>query len=130
MKISRTRWGSLCAAGLALFLGGCGSGGQARVVPTAIDPAAAGKAAIQAYDTDGDGSISGAELDKCPALKSALSRFDTNGDGKVTADTIAARIEKWQITKVAIMPLLPLAVELDGKPLEGALVTCDPEPFL
>jgi len=93
------------------------------------DPTAAGAAAIAMYDTNHDGVISGAELDQCPALKRALKFYDTGGDGKVTAANIAARIRKWQADKVGGW-IFAIHVTLDGKPLEGATVTFDPEPFL
>jgi len=93
-------------------------------------PSAAGKRAIELYDTNGDGVISGAELDKCPALKRALSRYDTGGDGKVTAENIAARIQTWKNAKSAGLVHLVVRLTLDGEPLSGATVTLDPEPFL
>ena len=122
------RWSSLAALGLALLAAGC-SKQPTRVTPAAIDAAAAGKAAIAAYDKNGDGVISGNELDKCPALKSALKFYDHDGDGKVTAEAITARIQKWQASKQALVSVT-LAIELDGQKLEGANVTLDPEPFL
>jgi len=101
----------------------------ARLTPPGIDAAAAGKAAIAAYDKNGDGVISGDELDKCPAIKSSLKRYDNDGDGKVTAEAIAARIKKWQATRIGAMPV-QISLELDGEKLDGATVTLEPEAFL
>ena len=62
-------------------------------------------------------------------LPPAISRYDTNGDRKVTAANIAARIEKWQSSKVAIASL-SVVLSLDGQPLADAKVTAEPESFL
>jgi hypothetical protein len=108
---------------------GCSAGTPTRVEMAAISPADAGAKAIELYDTNHDGVISGDELKKVPALKVALARFDTSGDGKVTAGNIAARIQSWHDQKVAIISVF-VSVTLDGQPLDGATVTFEPEPFL
>ncbi len=72
------------------IVGGC-SAAPSRELPPAIGPSDAGQAAIDQYDANHDGVISGAELEKCPALAAAISRYDTSGDHKVTAANIAAR---------------------------------------
>ena len=48
-----------------------------------IDAAAAGKKAIEMFDTDKDGKLSGKELDKCPGLKSACVPTATGGASTV-----------------------------------------------
>ena len=93
-----------------------------------VSPADAAQAAIAQYDTNHDGVISGDELDKCPALKAAAKRYSNGGDGKITADSLASQIAKWK--GIASMSLCVVAVDLDGKPLDGATVTADPETFL
>jgi hypothetical protein len=100
-----------------------------RVRPPAIDASAAGRLAIQQYDTDGDGLIKGPELDKAPALKAAIKNLDTNGDGGVSADEIAARVTAWQETEVGTMSL-SCKVTYRGQPLQGATVKFIPEKFL
>jgi hypothetical protein len=107
---------------------GC-SHAPSRESAPAIDAQAAGAAAIDQYDANHDGAISGTELDKCPALKSALKHYDTNGDGKVTAATIADRIGLWQKSKAAVVTA-GVVIRLDGRPLSGANVTLEPEKFL
>lgn len=116
----------LLAIGLAMA--GC-SRGPARVRQPAIDPAAAAAKAVEAYDADRNGSIAGVELDASPALKSALERLDANRDGGVSADEITARIKAWKAMKTALTSVRCL-VTLDGRPLPGATVTFEPEPFL
>lgn len=100
-----------------------------RVDPPAIDPGGAAAKAIQTYDKNGDGAISGEELDAVPGIKSALKLYDKNSDGRVTADEIAARINVWKGSQVGIMSAA-CTVKIDGKPLEGAEVEFIPEEYL
>jgi hypothetical protein len=121
-------WLEYIAAALALIVS-CGCSKQpTRVAPPTIDATAAAAAALAEYDTNHDGVISGKELDRVPALKSALDRYG-KGTGKVTAEAIAERIHLWQDSKVALTNL-GVTVTLDGRPLDGATVTAEPEAFL
>ena len=113
---------------VAASAAGC-SRGPARVKQPAIDPAAAGARALEAYDSNRDGSIAGAELDASPALKSALTRFDANQDGGISAAEIAERIKAWKAMKTGLASVR-CQVLLDGKPLSGAVVDFVPEAFL
>lgn len=107
--------------------------GPTRVQPPGIDASAAGRLAIEKYDTDKDGVIKGAELDKAPALKAAIKRLDGSVDGKVdggvSADEVTARIRKWQESKLGKMSLV-CTVYRRGQPLVGATVKFVPEDFL
>jgi len=107
---------------------GC-SRGPARVQQPTIDAAASGARALEAYDTNRDGTIAGGELDASPALKSALERLDANHDGGVSADEIAARVNAWKAMRTCLASIR-CHLTLDGKPLSGATVTLEPEPFL
>ena len=106
---------------------GCSSR-PARMEPPAISASAAGAKAIEMYDTNKDGKISGAELDKCPALKSALARIDPSGEG-ITAADIAARIGVWQKSRAALVTIKCVVLH-NGSPLGGAVVKFVPEKFL
>ena len=111
------------------LLAGCGAGTPARISPPRIDAAGAAAAALQQYDKNHDGKLSGAELDACPALKSALPDM---GDGKqdsITAEMIAERIKTWQRTNVG-RKATSCKVTRNGQPLAGAQVTLVPETFL
>jgi hypothetical protein len=103
--------------------------GPRRIFPPNIDAAAAGKEAIRLYDKDKDGKISGKELDKCPGLKSAIDNLDPSGKEEITAQKIAARIKKWQDSKLGRMSL-GCRVTHNGKPLDGAEVRFVPEKYL
>lgn len=118
----------LALALIALISVGC-SGKPSRIHPPSINASSAGSAAMEQYDLNGDGKVAGEELEKAPSLKAGLSRLDTNGDGGVSADEVAARIVAWQDSKVGRMSGT-LTILANGKPLEGATVTLDPEEFL
>lgn len=114
--------------GLLAALAGC-SGGPSRVTPPNISPSGAASEAMTAYDQDGDGFIAGAELDGAPSLKAAMGTLDTNNDGKVSESEIEERIDAWLETNVGIT-MTTARVTMDGKPVEGAKVTFEPEAFL
>ena len=122
----RHPWFLFCLCLLVSFVG-CGRATPRLAVP-AIDAAAAGQAAIEQYDTNHDGVLSGAESDQCPGLKSSMKLY-AHGTGDITADDIAERIRKWQENRVC-MSQTAIKLTLDGKPLEGATVTAEPEKFL
>jgi hypothetical protein len=105
------------------------SRGPKRVYPPAIDAKKAGTKAIELFDKNKDGKLSGDELDKCPGLKAAMAQVDPDGKGEVTADMITARIVAWQNTKLGRMSLR-CSVMHNGEPLPGANVKFVPEPFL
>jgi hypothetical protein len=103
--------------------------GTATVKQPAINPATAGKLAMEQYDTNHDGKVDGEELDKAPALKAALPRLDTDGDGAVSADEVAARVNVWKGMQTG-MTTVACHVTLNGQPLADAKVTLEPEAFL
>ncbi|MBL9161476.1 MAG: hypothetical protein JNL18_01910 [Planctomycetaceae bacterium] len=115
-------------AGLMVALAGC-SGGPSRVQPPSISPSGAASEAMTAYDKDSDGFIAGPELDAAPGLKAAMATLDLDKDGKVSEDEISQRIEAWQATGLGIMSIT-CRVTMDGKPVDGATVTFEPETFL
>ncbi len=103
--------------------------GPRRVNQPGINASSAGSNAMEMYDTNGDGVVSGAELDKAPALKAALPRLDTNGDKGVSAEEVAARVNAWKEMRTG-MASVRCHVTLDGQPLVGAKVVFEPESFL
>jgi hypothetical protein len=103
--------------------------GPAPVTQPGIDPDDAGSQAMEMYDTNGDGKVAGDELEKSPSLKVALPRLDTNSDSGVSADEVAARVNAWKAMRTGLASVR-CQVTLDGKPLPGAQVVFEPEPFL
>lgn len=119
---------SLLGATLLAGMAGCG-GGPSRVTAPSISASGAASKAMTEYDKDGDGFIAGAELDAAASLKAAMATLDLDKDGKVSADEIEQRIETWQATKLGLMSIT-CRVTLDGKGVDGATVTFEPETFL
>jgi hypothetical protein len=119
-----SRWMLLCVFAIL----GC------RDVPTrvgqpSINAKRAGRAAIEQYDTDGDGAVSGAELEKAPSLNAALGLIDTDGDGRITAEEVTARVNKWKEAGAGVLSVR-CTVLLDGRPEPDVIVIYEPEKFL
>jgi len=115
-------------AGAALALVGC-MNTPARIEGPSIDPQGASQAAIKEYDKNGDGVLSKQELEQCPALLSAIDAYDANKDESISTEEVAARLKSWERSRVGITSA-SFYLKLDGRPLSGAKVTLDPEPFL
>jgi hypothetical protein len=122
-------FGLFLTAALFIFLNGC-ERGPGRIKPPPINASSAGKEAIETFDTNKDGKISGTEFDKVPSLKSNLKRLDANGDGAVTADEITDRIKFWQDVLKTGRQSIHCTVLHRGQPLAGADVKFVPEKFL
>jgi len=118
---------ALIAAAVLATNASC-SRGPRRILPPSINASAAGAKAIEMFDKNKDGKLSGEELDKCPGLKSALSTVDPSNQG-VTAEAITARIRAWQDSKLG-RTSLSCVVMHNGQPLGGAEIKLVPEKFL
>lgn len=119
---------SLLGASVLAAMAGCSSG-PSRVKPPSISASGAASEAMTMYDKDSDGFIAGPELDAAAGLKAAMETLDLDKDGKVSEDEIVKRIESWQATGLGVMSI-SCRVTLDGRPLEGAKISFEPEPFL
>ncbi len=98
--------------------------------PPKFDGEDAGIAAMKQYDTDGDGVVGGDELNHAPSLNFALDRLDEDQDDCISAAEVTRLIDdKWKQDAAGVIRI-KCVVELDGKPLDGATVTFDPENFL
>lgn len=111
-----------------VFVGGCFFSGRRVAAVPSFSPSAAAASAMEQYDTDHDGKLSGAELDACPSIKSALSKLDTGGDKAVTLENLTARMQAWKtgVTRIGVS----CTVLRDGKPLADAEVKFVPEKFM
>lgn len=123
MPRTRAAWFSL----LVMCCLGC-SGAQSRLAQPGIDSRAA-TAAIERYDSDGDGMIGGEELAKVPSFKAAMKRIDKDGDGKVSAAELEDRLAVWLNSQLALTRVVAV-VRQNGRPLADAEVTFVPESFL
>jgi hypothetical protein len=100
-----------------------------RINAPAFDPAAAAAKAMEFYDANKDGKISGEELDKAPGLKAALKVMRTDMEKGITADQISLRVQKWIDSRIG-RTSLHCMVTHNGQPLAGATVKFVPEKFL
>lgn len=107
-----------------------GCEGAKTVVPLIeISPAGVAAKALAAYDANQDGKIGGAELDKAYSINSALDMLGTDHQKGVTAEQIAARVQKWVDDKVGVVPVL-CNVARNGAPLADAEVKFVPDAFV
>ena len=128
MSRKRTVGLVLAFAAVVVVCAGCPRRPE-RIHPPSINASEAGKKAIEMFDANKDGKLSGEEFDKCPGLKSALAKIDANGTGEVTADMLTARIEAWQKSKLGRMSF-SCQVTRNGQPFAGAEVKFVPEKYL
>ena len=105
-------------------IGGCG---QAVKIPKA-DAEKIAQMAIELYDLDKDGAIGGKELEAAASVASAIVELDSDGDGKVVADDISYAVNSWNESGTQV-GMANCIVTKSGKPLKGATVTFEPEPF-
>ena len=63
------------------------------------------------------------------ALLATVKKHDAGHADSLTAEDIAARVDAWKQSG-GVLFSGRTKVTLDGKPLEGALVTWEPEPYL
>lgn len=124
------RWQGLVLFSLCIAL--AGSGCSHRPAPPKrpqIDPATASQQALELYDANHDGKVDAQELKKAPALAAMLPTADSNRDGALSAEEIANRVKAWLEAGTALIGS-PIAVSLDNKPLDKALVTFEPDKWL
>jgi hypothetical protein len=100
-----------------------------RVLAPSYNPKENAALAMELFDADKDGKISGAELDKAPGVKAALDVMNTDSEKGVTKQDIAKRIQSWMDSKVGRMTIA-CTVLRNGQPLSGATVKFVPEKFL
>ncbi len=115
---------SLCP----VIIFGC-SRGPSAIKPPRVNAAEAADAALLEFDTNADGVIGGEELNLAPGLRAGLAAFDTNGDNQIDGGEIKSRVTAWRDSKVGLITIR-CDVMLNDTPLEGAIVTYEPEKFL
>ena len=97
-----------------------------------IDPESAAQEAMTLYDKDGDGRLDRKELEASPPLRDLLENLkaaDHSHADSLSKEDIAARLEEWRKATATLLTVVA-TVYLDGKPVEGAAVTFEPETFL
>ncbi|RIK81814.1 MAG: hypothetical protein DCC67_07880 [Planctomycetota bacterium] len=94
-----------------------------------IDASAAASDAVSLADKNGDAGISKDEAQVAPSLNAEFDKYDADKDGKLVADEIKARIDSWTAQGAKVVPI-SFYVKMDGRPLAGAKVVLEPEPFM
>jgi hypothetical protein len=84
---------------------------------------------MERYDLDSDAVLNSDELKASPPLVDALAAYDTNGDGSLSKAELVEGMQSWAQRGIGAMAL-PFTVRLNGRPLAGAEVRLTPVPFL
>ena len=108
-------------------MAGC-SGRPERFAAPDVDHEDAASQAVELYDKSGDGDLDADELKACPAILAKLTAYDQNANGSVDSKEIAAHLG--QLLNGTGGTQLSAVVTLKGKPLSGANVVMEPEPYL
>jgi len=130
IRVSFRTWILLAAIGWAVTAG-CAN--APKPPPRfQLDPQQAAQEALTLYDKKGDGTLDLKELEASPPLLDLLRNLQAKSPGhpdSLTTADIAGRLEEWRKDPATLLPGMAM-VSLDDKPLQGAIVTYKPEPFL
>ena len=129
MIAASRRIAPLVGLGCAVIGGGGCLSRPERIEQAEVDPPAASQAAIEQYDTDGDGLLGSGELDAFPVARQNRQRYDGDGDGQISAAELEDRLTVIFDPQVALTTGI-CVVTMAGQPLEGATVRFVPEAFL
>jgi hypothetical protein len=115
---------------LLLFVASAGcSRGPARIPAPHVDPEAAADKAIELYDQNSDQRLDRTELAACPGICNMLSLYDQDGSGSVAHNEISQRLASLLESRIGLTQLRA-RVTYQGRPLSGAKVVLEPEPYL
>jgi EF hand len=127
MTTSCTKINLALLGALLLIVAGCG--GPSAITAPSVSGSSAASAAMEQYDTNSDGVISGDELKKAPCFVWLFDEIDTDSDKGISADEIESRIQLWKDRKAGLQPF-KLTLIYKKKPLKDARVILEPEAFL
>ena len=113
---------------VVLIAASCSRGPRA-IPSTRFRPKAVCAEAFELYDANGDEVLSTNELDASPGLKYAAKRNDTSGDGSLDRNEITIMVDGWNQKAIGLLTLR-CTVKYKRRPLQGAIVRLEPEPFL
>jgi hypothetical protein len=116
----------VCCLAAGVF--GC-SQGPTRVPAPSINPIAAAEQALELYDVDHDGALNEKELAQCPGILQRLTTYDQNENHRVDREEIVDRIANWVKSRIGLTQVIS-TVTYQGKPLAGATIVFEPEPYL
>lgn len=119
----------LLLAVVCFLLGSGCNGGPAPIPATRFNVKRCVAKALEIHDADADGSISASELESSPGLSYAAKRADSSGDGALDKAELAAMVEAWNEKSTGLIEVRG-NVSYKKRPLQGAAVRLEPEPFL
>lgn len=119
---------SALAIAFLLFATSCSTGPRA-IPATRFKPKKILSKVLELYDTDGDELLSARELESSPGLKSASRRADTNDDGSLDKEEVIGMVDLWNQKAIGLLSLR-CNVTYKRRPLQGATIRLEPEPFL
>ena len=108
-----------------LSLSGCGE----KFAVDPIDPKVVTDAAMQQYDTNGDGRLDLDELASSPGLLAALGECDLDADKAISHEELGVRLENMYGRGISLISV-DCVVRMKNKPLKKARVLFVPEKFL
>jgi hypothetical protein len=112
---------------LAVLLTGCSNSPDRFDAPT-VDIETAATQAVSLYDSNTDGTLSKEELAKVPGILGRLESYDHNHDGAIDGSEIQTQLGRL-LNRTGGTQLSAL-VTFKGRPLQGAKVVMEPEPYL
>ncbi len=117
----------ICLLSLVVAAPGCSSEADRFDAPT-VDVDAAATQAMELYDANGDGALSKEELGKVPGILARIESYDKNGNGSVEGEEIQKHLGRL-LNRTGATQLSALVLH-KGRPLGGATVVMEPEPYL
>ncbi|MEQ8211190.1 MAG: hypothetical protein RH917_15290 [Lacipirellulaceae bacterium] len=115
----------LVSISACLLLLGC----EAKLDRPDFDPQWSSSKALEQCDANSDGQIDPSEAAAAPGLLMAFDQWDTNGDKLISGDEFGERIAKYKASAGSVASA-GFTVTYKKKPLPGAEVILDPEPFM
>jgi hypothetical protein len=112
----------------AAIIAGCSNSPQ-RVKPPRIDSEAAAMQAMELYDANHDGKLNQEELARCPGVLISIDRYDANKDKSIDVEEFRSHLADLLKNKTGATQLAA-NISYQGRPLAGAIVRFEPEPYL
>jgi hypothetical protein len=107
---------------------GC-SRGPGRFEAPEVDAESAAARAMELYDANDDAALNKEELAKCPGILAQIKTYDQNANSAVEEDEIRRRLSELLKYRTGATGLNALVL-YNGRPLSGATVVLEPEPYL
>lgn len=117
----------ICLLISAIAALGC-SNAPDRFEAPSVDVEAASVEAMKLYDANGDGALDKEELVKAPGILARIEAYDLNRNEKVEAAEIKTQLSRL-LNRTGGTQLSALVL-YKGRPMQGATIVMEPEPYL